>query len=900
MFVDTPHRRTGRNNDGPNRPRSNDSAENSPRRIMSLLRTFSLGFAFLGLLAATPLAADEPLFPFVVAYEQPANASNIASWLPKPAGGQGFIRVANDQFVNDAGPIRFLGTNLCFDACFPTQEQADRLARRLASFGVNVVRMHHMDSHSIWGNSPDRLTLDPNQLERLDYLIWRLKEEGIYTNLNLHVSRKFGPKEGFPHPEQRPSYDKGLDNFEPRMIELQKKYARDLLTHVNPYTRTPYTQEPAIAFVEINNENALFHEWASGSLDGLPDPYATTFREKWNTWLRKKYGTTAKLREAWRQGEQPLGEELLTNGDFSQPLEGSWSLERDSNDHAAWSVVSEPRGKRVLRVEVRRPGSVSWRPQFAHAGFKLKQGQAYTLTFTIRSDQPRNLFVNCMMAHDPWQNLGLGAKVSAGVQPRRERLIFVAQRDDANARITWTNLEPGVYELAEVSLRPGGVTGLSDDERLEDNSVAVVSHGRRDRTARAQHDFIDFLWETERDYWQGMYRFLKDELGVQAPISGTQLNWSPVHIQASLDYIDAHSYWQHPHFPGQPWDSQNWYVRNTALVNHPGGTLADLAGKHVAGQPFTVSEYNHPTPNDYAAEGLPMLAAMAGFQGWDGIYSFAWSHDDNFEPERIHSYFDIEAEPTRLVHHPACAALFLRGDVPRAQATTLAPLSAEKERDILHTTGSAWALTPQQLGAPDKLPLLHGLALDLRGGDQPRLPFPEVPADQKIFVSDNRVLRWDTTREGKGYFLADTPRTKLFTGFVAGRTFDLGQVRLAIGKTQLDWATVSLTCLDGAGFDQTGRILVAATGRRQNTDWKLEDLGDNRVTLRNRWGRGPVLCEGVPLRITLPVDANRVECHALDEAGNRAARVPVSSTKGQTQIVLDPQYKTLWYEVVVK
>ena len=43
-----------------------------------------------------------------------------------------------------------------------------------------------------------------------------------------------------------------------------------------------------------------------------------------------------------------------------------------------------------------------------------------------------------------------------------------------------------------------------------------------------------------------MYRFLKDELGVRSLVSGTQLGYSPVGIQAGLDYIDAHAYWNHP------------------------------------------------------------------------------------------------------------------------------------------------------------------------------------------------------------------------------------------------------------------------------------------------------------------------------------------------------------------
>lgn len=165
--------------------------------------------------AQLPAPVDPPdLFPFLVSYDASDNITNLSRWLDAPAGKEGHVRVQDGQFVNDAGRIRFWGTNLCFEACFPTHEQADRLAARLASIGINVVRMHHMDSYSIWGESENRLTIDPKKLERLDYLIDQLKRRGIYTNLNLHVSRSFGPKEGFVAQQLRPNYDKGLDNFE--------------------------------------------------------------------------------------------------------------------------------------------------------------------------------------------------------------------------------------------------------------------------------------------------------------------------------------------------------------------------------------------------------------------------------------------------------------------------------------------------------------------------------------------------------------------------------------------------------------------------------------------------------------------------------------------------------------
>ncbi|MCR4412675.1 MAG: carbohydrate binding domain-containing protein [Thermoguttaceae bacterium] len=732
------------------------------------------------------------------------------------------------------------------------------------------------------------------------------------------------------------------------MIELQKKYARDLLTHVNPYTKTAYTQEPAIAFVEISNEDALFAVWGWGQLDNLPEPYATTFRKQWNAWLRKKYGDTAKLRAAWNIGASPLGDEMLVNGDFSKPLGREWSVERDADTRCTVSIVTSPlpqagegqgvrvaapqagegkqakgpkspastkkqarsrkpaaEGKavqspgRFLRIAVERQGQVAWRPQLVQAGFAVKKDTPYTLTFLARADQARRASVNCMMAHEPWERLGLSADIKLTDQWKTFRYTFVAERDDSNARISFSSLVPGTYELAGVSLRPGGIAGLEPGQTLEDDSVPVLRRSEIHLTKPARRDFIDFLWDTERDYWHGMHRFLKQELGLRALVSGTQLSYSPAHIQAGLDYIDSHSYWHHPAFPNRPWDSRDWYVHNAALVNSPGGTLARLAATRVAGMAFTVSEYNHPAPIQYAAEGFPMIAAFGAFQGWDGIYSFAYCHNTDFEPRRVDSFFDVKGDPAKLAHWPACAALFLRGDVAPARTTLLAPVPAEAERAKLHETMSAWTIQAGEFGVDPNLSLVHGVAMDLRakGG---KAEAPKLDKNQKTFVSDTGQLRWDVSQPGAGYFTADTPRTKLFTGFVRGRTFSLGEVTLSIGPTRLDWATISLVALEGKGFDQPGRVLVTATGLVENTDAQLEKLGDDRVTLRNRWGREPVLCEGVPAEVLLPVDAQRVKLYALDASGNRRASATVRSRDGKAVLELGPRHKTIWYEAEIR
>ena len=132
----------------------------------------------------------------------------------KPAGAAGFIQVRDGHFVDGHGArIRFLGTNVTFGGALPDKQHAADLAGHLAKYGFNVIRFHHIDGRSApnglrVGNTPE---LDPAQLDKLDWFIYHLKQNGIYANLNLHVSWEYP---GLPRDIPRTwRYGKGLDNF---------------------------------------------------------------------------------------------------------------------------------------------------------------------------------------------------------------------------------------------------------------------------------------------------------------------------------------------------------------------------------------------------------------------------------------------------------------------------------------------------------------------------------------------------------------------------------------------------------------------------------------------------------------------------------------------------------------
>jgi hypothetical protein len=845
------------------------------------------------------LRADE-LFPFAISFDTPKDAINMSSLLDAPAGKYGFVRVQGDKFVTDNGEIRFWATNLSGHANFPEKDAAEKLADRLAQFGINCVRLHHMDSWAIWGDKPQSLRkINPVMLDKLDYLIAALKKRGIYVNLNLHVGRWLDDRDGFPHKDKRPKYDKGLDNFEPKMIELQKEYAKDLLTHVNPYTGLSYNNEPAVAMVEINNENSVVIEWASGNLDELPDPYGTEFQKQWNDWLYKKYQTTQTMLQAWNCINKPLGDEMIHGGDFEKPLtfDGKdWYLQRDDKEQAECFVVPE---EKLVRIIVHRDGKVTWTPQLMFRNFEIEKNQPYTLSFRIRSDKPISLRSYVAMDAAPWENLGMYAAISVTPEWKTFQYHFFGTQDYENARFTFTGLKPGTFEIAGVTLRSGGDFGNDMNYDLEKRNVPIAKKNETHLSEEYRRDFWQFLVDLEWNYWLPMSQYLKSELNVKSPVSGTQLYYGSKHVQAALDYCDDHAYWNHPSFPVKQWDNKDWYIRNRALVNFADTDIFTRLGtRRIAGKPHTISEYNHPVPNQFSAEGLPMICAFAQFQGWNGVFQYTYAHAPNMEPEKFTGYFDMIAHAGQLVHAPACAAIMLRGDVTKAKTTIFGSMDQKTELDAFVKNRSPRQIDFKSLGLDFRLTLLHGTALDLNGKngtDSQKIPV--IPEDQKVFVSDTGELTWNMEEKDAGYFTLNTPKTKIFSGFIQNRKFKIGDIELSFGKTRLDWATVSLTELS------PNRILVAATGFMENTGMKFEQYDNtnpDRMTVHNNWGNAPILCEGIPLTLELHTNGKMVRCFALNSSGQRKEQVGkdiISSQKTAT-IKLTPETKTLWYEIV--
>lgn len=274
--------------------------------MRNLLRIFAFVLALLLAAWALPAQTYQDLQPFTIDHRKGFLARSpvdVSFLLDAPAGKHGFVRAQGAHLVTGDGKrIRFWGVNITDwskgSVMIPSKEDAPLWAATLARFGVNCVRLQFLDLPTprglIDGRRDDTRALDPEAFDREDFFIAELEKRGIYINFNLLVGRPFKAGDGVEDYQKIREGAKGISLFDRRIIELQKEYARELLAHSNPYTKLEYRNDPAVAMVEINNENAL---WVG--FHGPTAYYDHELDELYNAWLKKNLSAeeTKKLRE---------------------------------------------------------------------------------------------------------------------------------------------------------------------------------------------------------------------------------------------------------------------------------------------------------------------------------------------------------------------------------------------------------------------------------------------------------------------------------------------------------------------------------------------------------------------------------------------------------------------------
>jgi len=263
----------------------------------------------LPLLLATAVTAEEGRWAFAPAPD-PFTADavlDLRSLNEQVAGEKGFVtKDAKGDFLDGAGkPLRFWAANTGVHEGQPSpnsshpQRDLDRHLRWLAKLGVNLVRSHQQlyARSPGWNGGPlaDPLAANDAEIDNLWRLVAAAKKQGIYTCSSPYWAATLNIPAAWGIPGKDKQNAQGVLFFNTKLQDAYKAWLKKAYTTVNPHTGLALKDDPALAVIQLQNEDSLLF-W---TFNGIDPEQQRELGRLFGTWATTRYGSIDKAQAAW-------------------------------------------------------------------------------------------------------------------------------------------------------------------------------------------------------------------------------------------------------------------------------------------------------------------------------------------------------------------------------------------------------------------------------------------------------------------------------------------------------------------------------------------------------------------------------------------------------------------------
>jgi hypothetical protein len=402
---------------------------------------------------------------------------------------------------------------------------------------------------------------------------------------------------------------------------------------------------------------------------------------------------------------------------------------------------------------------------------------------------------------------------------------------------------------------------------------------------------IQFFVDRDRAYLKRMLAAVREKTDALVPVTGTQVGFGGLMNYDShqdLDYQDNHFYIDHYNFPNRAWDGRDWRQRNTTSSATAFATFLNMAATRELGRPFTLSEFNQPYPNIYAAEIDPTLAAFAAFQDWDALMHFAWEHGREWDRAGPGG-FNLNGDWSKWANVGQSAWIFRTGAVAAAKELVSIPLPLDTRMDATRQkmNGNAVRYLKASAGYDANVAFVHRVGVATKGSGPMLETAKSVTAPYR---ADTGELTFDPERR---VMRIEAPQATGIFGFVGDAPVTAGPVTLEAHG----FVAFLMTALDAKPLEKSEHLLVSLPGYTLRsgqkvvnypgtTDWWTLSSDNDRPSGAYQGG-GPVLMQ----RMDCTMKFRAMTVYPLDGSGKRMAAL----AKGAS-VRLNAE--TPWYELV--
>ena len=439
--------------------------------------------------------------------------------------------------------------------------------------------------------------------------------------------------------------------------------------------------------------------------------------------------------------------------------------------------------------------------------------------------------------------------------------------------------------------------------------------------------FNQFIHETNWRSDERMFAHLRS-LGTHALLTGANYTISQglAYVRENYDYVDCHSYWDHPKFPERAWALPIAFGQGSA-VRARAKMPNRIMPTRIFGRPFVSTEFNFCRPNRHRFEGAVLMPAYASLQDWDGLYNFQYAMSRQMAVHSgVENYFAIANDPIGLLADRIGAFLFQRGDIAPAQNAIVYAVQPDEAFSAL---GRLFPGDFSPLGLVTRIGSLTGLPAEVQAKANPAHPIsaiisgsvpPGSPArtyaihpELSATLQREGVLPAGSVSSDQTHYTSDTGQIALSseTGAVKVVT-PSSELFLLPPQAQLSGDRVSVTNGDARGavlviaLEAAGNQVSFAAARRLLIT-HLTDALPSGMTFthpdRKRltsWGEGPHLVARGEATLDLKLPDGPWRAWAVDATGARTHEVPLSPNDGSYRLHLStitPEGTQLAYEL---
>ncbi|MBN9398613.1 MAG: carbohydrate binding domain-containing protein ['Candidatus Kapabacteria' thiocyanatum] len=872
---------------------------------------FVLAFVFVHVAQqAQPLSQ-----PFVFSMPEGVELDTTLLAVPlEPAGSRGRVRLdADGHFVfADGGRLRMVGTGLQWSGCFPDSVVAERTARRLRALGVNTVKFNAFDypyfrgvSILADGNSTERL--DDEQMRKLDYLVYQLKRNGIYSVFTFHSVWMPRPGDGVRQPDSVGWGTRMGLVFDPVVQTIHRRILRLFLEHVNEFTNVAYKDEAAIPFIIAAEDASVMAYWMytqnvirpNGGDASVGMQHLRLIDSLFLASLRSKGLTTdAALDRAWSSTVADTSN-VLRNAGFNDPFNAAWILGVNTNAGAQaivqYSDADRKEGESSLRVRIASldANKQSYGIQLAQILQKMKRLHRYRVAFWAKTTPQRGsraIAVSVQNSTYPYDTYGLAEVVNLTDQWQRFDYTFTCSASDSTSGAVSFLLgsDSGDVYIDDAVLREIPFGGLFPGESIVNGTVARTSVFDETISPARARDNAEFYIGTLKSLFDGVRRLVRDTLRSDVLLCPSARFTTFPELHAAKDY-DVFS-------------STDWRSNATSMLSeYYGGSVYVPAQNAVKGKAMVITHSGIQYPRPYHAQVATIFPAYAGLHDWDGVFFSVFASRPAAGSERVDSNaaWEIMDKPDVLVMLPSTAAMMRRGDVrpsPKVVEITVP--------DEAFTYPRLHAQMPYSLGiySDGRMPLFRRIRMNAEPAEIGSfLPHREISAlasndvDLRMLNAENDQIFWDASA---GILRVQTDRYIGLSGKLRGELFTLPGAGLLV--EQLDTVENVTMSIVGEGAEpiregRTALLTIATRVLNEGATFSADNL--SLVT----WGTGRPMMEGTAFRITITrPDVDSVFAQPLGPDGRPAGGrfAATRSPSGRfTLTVSTAQWKTPWFRL---